>query len=263
MLQQTQVNRVLIFYSAWIKKFPSWKYLAKASKADIIRAWGGLGYNRRALVLQDVAQHVVKHGVPNSEEEWRAIKGIGLYTAAAVSAFAQRRRTLPIDTNVRRVLGRVLLGKPFPSLVDDDNLRAKAHDFLPHHGAYFDVPQAIFDLATLICTKNPACNTCPLRQSCKAAKLFLSGRVKIPKRSAAVAQERRYRNKPHPDRIYRGRILKLVRERDEVTLSELGFSIDEKFDVKRDQKWIDDMVARLARDGLLVKKRNKCLLPFR
>lgn len=256
MLQQTQVDRVVDFYKRWLKQFPTWKKLALATNAQVIHAWAGLGYNRRALTLRDIARHVVEYGLPTTQIDWLAIKGIGPYTAAAVNAFAQRRRTLPIDTNIRRVLGRLLLGKPFPSLADDERIRSKADAFLPHRDAYYDVPQAIFDLATLICTKNPSCASCPLRRDCKAAKLFLAGRVEIPKRSVTVAQERRHRNKPHPDRIYRGRILKIVRERGQVVLCAFGSLIDPNFNKKLDQKWIEAMVERLVNDGL-ANRNNK------
>ena len=128
MLQQTQVDRVVDFYKRWLKLFPTWKTLAGASNAQVIHAWAGLGYNRRALMLRDVARHVVEHGVPRTQEAWLAIKGIGPYTAAAVSAFAQKQRTLPIDTNIRRVLGRLLLGKPFTTLADDEKIRSKGFD---------------------------------------------------------------------------------------------------------------------------------------
>lgn len=261
MLQQTQIDRVVDFYTRWLKQFPTWKKLARATNAQVIHAWAGLGYNRRALILRDVARHVVEYGLPTTEKSWLAIKGIGPYTAAAVSAFAQRRQTLPIDTNIRRVLGRLLLGKPFSSLADDEAIRSKADAFLPRRGAYYDVPQAIFDLATAICTKNPACASCPLRGQCKAAKLFLSGRVKIPKRSIAVAHERRHRNKPHPDRIYRGRILKVVREWGQVGLRTIGSLVNPDFDKKLDQKWIEAMVERLVRDGLVSRVGKNLTLP--
>jgi A/G-specific adenine glycosylase len=261
MLQQTQVDRVKDYYTKWLKLFPSWKKLASASNAQVIHAWAGLGYNRRALMLRDIARHVAEHGVPDTEERWLAIKGIGPYTAAAVSAFAQKRRTLPIDTNIRRVLGRLLLGKPFTTLADDEKIRSKAEGFLPSRGAYYDVPQAIFDLATMVCTKNPDCAQCPLRRDCPSAKLFLEGRVKIPKRSVAVARERKHRNKPFPDRIYRGRILKTVREWGQVGNRELGPLIDPNFNKTLDQKWLEAMVDRLVHDGLLARQKNTLTLP--
>lgn len=264
MLQQTQVDRVKQYYRAWLKQFPTWKKLATATNAQVIHAWAGLGYNRRALTLRDVARHVVENGLPTTEAGWLTIKGIGPYTAAAVSAFAQQQRTLPIDTNIRRVLGRLLLGKPFPTLADDERLRSKTDTFLPRRGAYYDVPQAIFDLATSICTKNPACAVCPLRRNCKAAKLFVSGKVEIPRRSIAVGNERRHRNKPYPDRIYRGRILKIVRERGErgqVGLWAIGPLVDPHFDKQLDQKWIEAMVDRLANDGLVSRIGKNITLP--
>jgi A/G-specific adenine glycosylase len=178
-----------------------------------------------------------------------------------VSAFAQKRRTLPIDTNIRRVLGRLLLGKPFPTLADDETIQWKADDFLPRRGAYYDVPQAIFDLATMICTKNPDCAKCPLRNDCPSAKLFLEGRVKIPKHSIAVAHERKHRNKPFPDRIYRGRILKTVRGWGQVGLRAIGPLVDPKFNKNLDQKWVAAMVERLIYDGLLARQKNTLTLP--
>ena len=261
MLQQTQVDRVVDFYQRWLKQFPTWKALSRASNADVIHAWAGLGYNRRALTLRDVARHIVEHGVPTTEAGWIAIKGIGPYTAAAVSAFAQHRRTLPIDTNIRRVLGRLLLGKTFPTLADDDAIRSNAEHFLPHRSAYYDVPQAIFDLATTVCTKNPACGSCPMRRDCKAAELFLAGNVEIPKRSVAAPAERRHRNKPFPDRIYRGRILKLIREWGQVGLRAFYLHIDPDFNNALDQTWMQAMIDRLIADGLLCRVGKTLSLP--
>ncbi len=263
MLQQTQVDRVKDFYKRWLKQFPTWKKLSLATNAQVIHAWAGLGYNRRALVLRDIARAVVADGVPTTESEWLALKGIGPYTAAAISAFAQKKRTLPIDTNIRRVLGRLLLGKTFPTIDDDPQIRHAAESFLPQRGHHEDVPQAIFDLATSICTKNPDCASCPLRDHCKAAKLFLAGRVKIPKRSVKVGNEHHHRNKPFPDRIYRGRILKLVREWGQVRLPTIGPLVDPNFDRKLDQQWINKMVERMIKDGLLCRKKDLVTLPTR
>lgn len=123
MLQQTQVRRVLEYYPRWLKQFPNWKALSQASTAELLHAWAGLGYNRRALALRDIAQYVVEHGEPNTYEGWLSLKGIGPYTAAAVSLFSDAQRVLPIDTNVRRVLGRTHLGILFPQISDDEAIR--------------------------------------------------------------------------------------------------------------------------------------------
>jgi A/G-specific adenine glycosylase len=260
MLQQTQVDRVKTYYQAWLKQFPTWVALASATNAQVIHAWAGLGYNRRALVLRDIARNVAEHGIPKTEQNWRSIKGIGPYTAAALSAFAQKRRTLPIDTNIRRVLGRLLLKKPFATLRDDKRLRKKADAFLPRRGAYYDVPQAIFDLATMICTKKPDCARCPLRRDCPMAEQFLAGRVRIPKHSVPKAVERHHRNKPFPDRIYRGKILSFIRKWGQVWIVDIGPLIDCDFDKELDQKWVEAMVGRLVKDGLLAHRGAKITL---
>ena len=256
MLQQTQVERVKVFYRNWLKEFGSWKKLAAASNADVIIAWAGLGYNRRALALRDIARQVVEQGVPTTEEDWQSLKGIGPYTAAALSAFAQQKRTLPIDTNIRRVLGRYYFGKTFPDLKDDIRIRRKTESFLPKRGHYYDVPQAIFDLATMICTKAPDCARCPLKSDCKAASKFLSGNVKIPKRSTPKPNERKHRDKRYPDRIYRGRILKVVRVSVRVDSKKLGALIDPHFDAMLDYKWVENMIDRLVKDGMIKRTKN-------
>src|SRR5690606_38044421 len=113
MLQQTPVVRVEPVWRAWMDRWPEPADLAAAPTADVLRAWGRLGYPRRALRLQECARAVVeRHGgvVPGTEEELRALPGIGEYTAAAVVAFAFGRRSVVVDTNVRRVLARTLAG---------------------------------------------------------------------------------------------------------------------------------------------------------
>lgn len=261
MLQQTQVERVKLFYKAWLKQFPNWKSLAKANNEDVIRAWAGLGYNRRALMLRDAARSIVEHGVPTDFESWKLIKGIGPYTAAAISAFAQKKRIMPIDTNIRRVLGRLLLGKPFPQPSDDERIQKVVETFLPHRGNYFDIPQAIFDLATVICTKSPKCIECPLRNDCPSSKKFLAGLVIIPKQMVKKAVESKHNEKPHPDRIYRGRILKLVREASRgVDPRSIGRAIDETFDQIADSEWVEAMVGRLIKDQMIEVRSKKLFI---
>ncbi len=255
MLQQTQVSRVLVFYKTWLKKFPTWHALARASNADVIHAWAGLGYNRRGLMLRDIAKHVVTHGLPKTEQDWLKLKGIGPYTAAAVASFAQGQTTVPIDTNIRRVLGRALLGKTFPTLDDDPRIRRRVTRYALR-GSHW---QAVFDLAVAICKKDPDCASCPLRSQCPASKKFLSGRVRIPKRTIKVANETRHRDKQYPDRIYRGRILAEIRN-GHVSLKTLGPKIDTGFDTKLDTKWLVAMVERLEKDGLVKNTGGKLAL---
>lgn len=262
MLQQTQVSRVLDFYRRWLKRFPSWRALARASNADVIRAWAGLGYNRRALMLRDIARQVVARGVPKSREEWLAFKGIGPYTSAALASFCLREPAVPIDTNIRRVLGRSLLGKTFPTLADDVRIERAALKTWPTDDRACELPQALFDLAVAVCTKSPACVACPMKSQCKAASKFLSGRALIPKRSIKKSNETKHRDKPFPDRIYRGRILSEIRKAPRgITLAKLGPKIDSAYQTKNDAVWLKRMAERLDRDGLASLKGSRLSLP--
>ena len=140
MLQQTQVPRVVPRYLDWLERWPTVEALAAAPRADVIRAWQGLGYNRRAVNLHRAAQAVAAAGWPDDLTE---LPGVGAYTAAAVACFAFGRSVLPEDTNVRRVQERTGLG--------------------------FDgeCAQALMDLGATVClARVPRCNACPLAASC-------------------------------------------------------------------------------------------------
>ncbi|MDX6518349.1 MAG: A/G-specific adenine glycosylase [Gaiellaceae bacterium] len=140
MLQQTQVERVIPRYLAWLERWPTAETLAAASPADVIRAWQGLGYNRRALNLHRAACHVAEHGWP---DDLTVLPGVGRYTADAVSSFALGQPVLPVDTNVRRVQERT------------------GHSFEPESG------QALMDLGATIClARVPRCGICPLAEHC-------------------------------------------------------------------------------------------------
>jgi A/G-specific adenine glycosylase len=140
MLQQTQVERVVPRYLEWLERWPTVDALARASPADVIRAWQGLGYNRRGLNLHRAACKIARDGWPDDLTE---LPGVGPYTAAAVSNFAFGRDVLPVDTNVRRVQERTGQG------------------FSPGAG------QALMDLGATIClARIPRCTICPLADAC-------------------------------------------------------------------------------------------------
>lgn len=258
MLQQTKVSRVKDFYRAWMKRFPSFGSLAKASNTEVIHMWAGLGYNRRGLALRDIAKSVAENGMPKTREDWLALKGIGPYTADALAVFSLHERCWPIDTNLRRVGGRLFLGKPFPTPEDDESIRPLAEKFIAKSRRYFDIPQAAFDLATSICTKTPSCAVCPLKNDCPAAAKFLSGKIQTPKRMIKKSRENIRAGKKYPDRIYRGRILALVRK-GPVAISRLGPQVDPSFSSK-DGSWLDSMIDRLSKDGLVRRIDKKLIL---
>jgi A/G-specific adenine glycosylase len=140
MLQQTQVERVVPRYLEWLERWPTVDALAAAPAADVIRAWQGLGYNRRAVSLHRAARFVAERGWPDDLTE---LPGIGSYTAAAVRAFALGEPVLPGDTNVRRVQERT------------------GHRFGPECG------QALMDLGATVClARVPRCRSCPLAEAC-------------------------------------------------------------------------------------------------
>ena len=261
MLQQTQVGRVIDFYTSWLDRFPNWKSLADASNADVLNAWSGLGYNRRALMLRDIAKQVIENGVPGSREEWQKLKGIGPYASAAIAIFSQNEPVLPIDTNIRRVLGRIFLGATYPDPKQDADIEAIAQPLLSKTKSYEDVPQALFDVATDICTKVPRCDACPMQDICKARKQFECGNYEVPKRMIKKAKEKKHPGKKYPDRIYRGRILSEVKKRENgIKIADIGDKIDGAFKKERDEKWIKSMLDRLEKDGMITKKRSKIYL---
>jgi A/G-specific adenine glycosylase len=140
MLQQTQVPRVIPRYLEWIDRWPTAEALAAASRADVILAWQGLGYNRRAVNLHRAAQIVAAEGWPHDLTE---LPGVGEYTSAAVRRFALGEPVLPVDTNVRRVIDRT--------------------------GATFgpNAAEALMDLGREVClARIPRCGVCPLADGC-------------------------------------------------------------------------------------------------
>ena len=173
MLQQTPVVRVEPAWRAWMARWPAPADLAAAPPADVLRAWDRLGYPRRALRLQECARTIVaEHGgrVPDTEEELRALPGVGAYTAAAVAAFAYGRRAVVLDTNVRRVLGRAIEGRalPSPSLTRAERDRAAGYlppDRDPATSVRWNV--GLMELGALVCTaRSPRCQACPLLRGC-------------------------------------------------------------------------------------------------
>jgi A/G-specific adenine glycosylase len=206
MLQQTPVSRVLPAHAAWLARWPTPASLAGASPADAVRQWDRLGYPRRAVRLHASAQLIVsRHGgeVPASAEQLRALPGIGPYTAAAVASFAFGLRHPVLDTNVRRVIARLVGGegqpRPAPSVAE---VRL-AESLLPADGrtaARWSV--GVMELGALICTATrPRCEDCPLERLCAWRQ---SGSPPAPAGRPAPAYQ-------GSDRQCRGRLLGVLR----------------------------------------------------
>jgi A/G-specific adenine glycosylase len=170
MLQQTPVSRVLPAYEAWIERWPTPSALAAESPGEAVRAWGRLGYPRRALRLHAAATAiVVRHGgeVPSSLDDLLGLPGVGAYTAAAVSSFAFGGREVVLDTNVRRVFARVVAGEQFPAAAVTGTERELAAALLPVRDAH-RWAAATMELGALICTaRSPRCDECPVADLCR------------------------------------------------------------------------------------------------
>jgi A/G-specific adenine glycosylase len=236
MLQQTPVARVLPAYDAWLRTWPTPSALAAAAPCEAVRAWGRLGYPRRALRLHAAARAIdERHGgdVPSDRASLRALPGVGDYTAAAVAAFAFGRRHAVLDTNVRRVLGRLVAGEEFPAAGVTAAERGRGEALLPDDGptaARWSV--AVMELGALLCTaRAPRCQACPVRAECAWAAAGFPAYAGPPRRGQTYAGT---------DRQCRGRLLGVLRDSD-----------DPVHRSRLEQAWEDPRQRERALDGLV------------
>ncbi len=187
MLQQTTVATVTPRFRIFIARFPSIEVLAAAPLDDVLHAWQGLGYYRRARLLHRCAAAVVeRHGgkLPDEVAELRELPGLGAYTANAVAAIAFGRPVVPVDGNVERVLAR-LDALPAPPKTIMPQVRAAASRFEAEERAS-DCAQALMELGAMICRpRQPVCALCPLQQNCEAHRQGLVEQIPVrPMKSA-------------------------------------------------------------------------------
>ena len=277
MLQQTQVSRVQIVFKRFIEQFATIQDLAKASNKEVIMAWKGMGYNSRALRLRDAAKTIVeKHQgkFPHDLNALLSIKGIGEYTAGAIRNFAFGIPTPCVDTNIHRILHRVFEG-PEPEKINavtkkkvigfagetlrialechGERSRTMTHDTENWHAS-------LMDFGSLVCKKNnPLCSICPLSDGiCKSA-------FKITKKSNATTTLLSSQKKEPgrlvggrfiPNRIFRGRIVDILREHPEgMRLDAIGkeIAIDWSNELVG---WLDGLLSKLVKDELLQAKKG-------
>ncbi|HUQ16962.1 MAG TPA: hypothetical protein VM070_04165, partial [Candidatus Saccharimonadales bacterium] len=196
MAQQTQIARVLPAYARFLDRFPTLAVLARASLGDVLREWSGLGYNRRARDLHRIAR---SHpgGLPRTVAELDALPGVGAYTAGAVACFAHGDPVAFADTNIRRVLGRVFLGR-----VASEREAVRLDQAHLSRRAPARWHSALMDLGATICTaRAPRCDACPFRARCR----FLRSSARpVPALKAPVG------GYDSSDRRVRGRIVALL-----------------------------------------------------
>ncbi|MEO5936829.1 MAG: A/G-specific adenine glycosylase [Terriglobales bacterium] len=184
MLQQTRVNAVVGHYRRFRERFPSLRELAAASEADVLAAWSGLGYYRRARMMRLAAQQIVAEhaGVfPQTAAALRELPGIGRYTAAAIASIAYDEPQAVVDGNVERVVGRIA-GRALPQNAIWDFGQEVISQLHPG-----DFNQAMMELGAMVCTpKAPACGECPVRSFCRSRGRALVAKPKAARKVAAM-----------------------------------------------------------------------------
>lgn len=251
MLQQTPVVRVLPRWREWLERWPTPADLAAAPTADVLTAWDRLGYPRRALRLQEAARAVVERHdgrVPADPAALRALPGIGEYTAAAVASFAFGIPETVVDTNVRRVIARAVAGEALPgrSLTRAEMRRAQA--LMPEDPARANAwNAAVMELGALVCTaRSPACDRCPLAETCAWVAAGSPPPVEVPRGQAWAGT----------DRQVRGAVMAAVREHGRVAEAEVPAVVvaGGRLGSHRpeDAQWTR-CVAGLVADGLLAR----------
>lgn len=246
MLQQTQVDRVLPYFEAFAERWPTPEHFAAAELADVLAAWQGLGYPRRARNLWQTAAIVTeRHGglVPADLDDLLALPGVGPYTARAVQAFAFGIDTGVVDTNVGRILARWTGRRLAPAEAQ------RIADGLVPAGQSWAWNQAMMDLGAQVCTKrDPSCGPCPVQSWCAWAGEVLgsehSGRPDPADRSAGVSA----RQAPFEgsDRQARGRLLAALSTIDIERAGAAG-----AMDLERDEARAQRLVEELIAEGLI------------
>jgi len=236
MLQQTQAGRVVPAFRSFLRRFPTVRTLAAAPRRDVVREWGGLGYNRRAVRLSEAARAIVRdHGgrIPRDLSALRELPGVGPYTAAAVASLGFGEPVAVVDTNVRRVVARVHLG------IDGHDVSARQvwalADAWLDRGDPITWNQAVMDLGREVCRPTPRCDACPLARVCR---FHVAGAIAArgPRRQGAFEGSTRQ---------VRGAVVRALRSHPSLTRTRL--SAETGFPRERVEGALDGLV----HDGLL------------
>jgi A/G-specific adenine glycosylase len=242
MLQQTPVSRVLSIWPDWVARWPTASATAGASAADVLRAWGKLGYPRRAKNLHACATVIARdHGdvVPDDVETLLTLPGIGSYTARAVACFAYRRRVPVVDTNVRRVVARAVHGLADAGAPSAARDHADVSALLPDDERAPTFSVALMELGATVCTaRAPRCGLCPLGECAWRHAGY----------PPAQGPPRRVQIYAGTDRQVRGRLLDVLRAKDSpVTRAELDVAW--LTDTQQRDRALDSLLA----DGLVTR----------
>ena len=250
MLQQTQVDRVIPKYEAFLHRFPTVQDLAHASPGEVIKLWSGLGYNRRAIKLQECAKTVVHQHqgkFPQMIIELQELPGIGPYTAAAIMAFAYNKPEVVIDTNIRRVFFRIFLG--------EEKKLEKLQETIAKHVSLEnsrDYHNALMDFGATICTARvPKCESCVFAKECVSFKKYSKPEMEeMASRIFKTTQSKFVGS----NRYYRSLVLKAVQKKEGISVRDLGKLLPKGKDAHI-------LVLQLVKDKLIVEKGGKIFLP--
>lgn len=252
MLQQTQAERVIPKYHEFLQRFPTLEALADAPASEVIRAWSGLGYNRRALNLQRACQTALERfggRLPANVEDLRSLPGVGPYTAGAVACFAFEQDVGFVDTNIRRVMHRMTYGPEVPEpLASVREIEALAAASVPEGRGYL-WNQALMELGATVCrARVTECLLCPVSEWCASR-----GRMAVALAEAQAVAKPRQLPFEQTSRYFRGRIIHLLRESppNGLTARDLALQIDPTRDPE-DPPWTAPFLDGLTRDGLVV-----------
>ena len=248
MLQQTPVNRVLPVYNQWMERWPTAAHLAKATPAEVITAWGRLGYPRRALRLHECAKVISKEHkgkIPTTEVELRKLPGVGEYTAAAMVAFAFSGRSLVLDINIRRLFTRLFDGAESPTTSATKEEKVRYEELIPKKDPHIWAA-ATMELGALVCTsQSPKCAVCPVADKC----LWRS--LDYPK-SDLVKRRQSWHG---TDRQCRGAVVQALRENEVLTKAQIA----QLWDVPSQ---LEKALLTLLDDGLIeARGKSKYSLP--
>ena len=254
MLQQTQAARVVEKLPEFLETFPNVERLASASKADLLRAWQGMGYNSRALRLKAAAEIIVNNfngEFPRDFKQLRSLPGIGRYTASAILCFAFGEQIPVVDVNIARVLSRIFFKcyTPLQRFREDDLYDLDA-TLIPS-GESYRWHQALMDFGAVVCTaRSPSCSSCPIKDYCISAT-FPLGHSLFDVQSIRK-EEPSFRG--FPRRIWRGRVVELLRgaERGMRVAEVMESLVDSTQPLSElDRRELLAILSRLREDGLV------------
>ncbi len=244
MSQQTQLDRIISAWEDFREQWPTVHDLADADRSDVVAFWTdhSLGYNNRAKYLHEAANQVVDDydgEYPESPDELAELMGVGPYTANAVASFAFNNGNAVVDTNVERVTYRA-----FDTPDDDDAFEQAARGLMPE-GQSRVWNNAIMELGGVACTKSPSCDEagCPWRKWCHAYETGDFTAPDVPEQPSFEGSRRQFR----------GRVVRVLGEHDEVELDDLGHRVrvDYAPDGEHGREWLRGLLDDLANDGLV------------